>query len=94
MNLKRRFQNQGLETSNFYSPGHRDWNISEQMNLFSLLPDNFCGVTLSKSLLMNPIKSVSGIIGVGKSLKQNRYQCNLCNDMNCLYGRIKRQKKN
>ncbi len=84
----------GLKTSDHFSPGHCEWNISEQKNLFSLLPENFCGVTLSESLLMSPVKSVSGIIGVGQSLKQTGNQCNWCNDSSCLYGRIKRQKKN
>ncbi len=54
--LEKEVSKSGLKTSNSYSPGHRDWNISDQLKLFSLLPDNFCGVTLSESLLMNPYK--------------------------------------
>ena len=79
----------GLKISDFYSPGFCNWNITEQLKLFSLLPENFCGISLSESMLMNPIKSVSGIFGVGKTLTRNNYRCNWCSDMNCLYRRKK-----
>ena len=82
-----------LGISDSYSPGYCEWSVSEQQKLFSLLPDKFCGVQLSASSLMYPIKSVSGIIGIGADLKQLGYQCNWCNDRNCFYGKIKRQKK-
>ncbi len=51
--------------SNRCSPGYCGWDVVEQKKLFSLLPENFCGVTLSEASLMNQIKSVSGIIGYG-----------------------------
>jgi hypothetical protein len=83
----------GLNVSDRFSPGYCNWSVSDQQKLFSLLPAGFCGVTLSPSSLMNPIKSVSGIIGIGKDIRQKGYQCNWCNDENCIYGRIKRRKK-
>lgn len=83
----------GHGISDRFSPGYCEWSVSEQQMLFDLMPDGFCGVTLSESSLMSPIKSVSGIIAIGKGLKQKGYQCNWCNDKNCIYGRIKRQKK-
>jgi hypothetical protein len=93
LEIKSEVKRKGLLISDSFSPGYCDWNITDQRNLFSLLPKNFCGITLTKSHLMTPIKSVSGIIGIGKSLAQRGYQCNWCNDRNCLYGRINRQKK-
>lgn len=83
----------GLSVSNRFSPGYCDWQVAEQQKLFSLFPPGFCGVTLSDSMLMNPIKSVSGIIGIGAGLKQTGAQCNWCHDPNCIYGKIRRQKK-
>ncbi len=80
----------GLTISDRYSPGYCDWSVSEQHYLFQLLPNNFCGVILSESSLMHPIKSVSGIIGIGKEMKQKGYQCDWCSDKNCIYGKIKR----
>lgn len=80
-----------LFISDRYSPGYCDWSVSEQQVLFKLLPQNFCGVELSESSLMHPIKSISGIIGIGADLKQKGYQCSWCNDKNCIYGRIRRK---
>jgi len=83
----------GLKVSDRFSPGYCDWSVSDQQKLFALMPENFCGVTLSESSLMSPIKSVSGIIAIGNQLKQKGYQCRWCSDKNCMYGKIKRQKK-
>ncbi len=92
-NLEMELQQKGLKISDRFSPGYCEWSVAEQQKLFSLLPAGFCGITLSKSSLMTPIKSVSGIIGIGKELEQKGYQCHWCSDRNCMYGKIKRQKK-
>lgn len=66
-----------------YSPGYCGWNISEQSKLFSFFPPAPCAIALSDSYLMSPVKSVSGIIGLGKELKPQPYHCNLCTNKNC-----------
>ncbi|GAB1453809.1 vitamin B12 dependent-methionine synthase activation domain-containing protein [Draconibacterium sp.] len=86
-------QKSGLNISDRFSPGYCDWSVSEQQMLFDLMPENFCGVSLSESSLMSPIKSVSGIIAIGDQLERKGYQCRWCTDKNCMYGKIKRQKK-
>ncbi|MBR9999643.1 MAG: hypothetical protein KFF73_11765 [Cyclobacteriaceae bacterium] len=68
-----------------YSPGYCDWQVSEQPKLFSLFPENFCGVRLSASCLMYPIKSVSGIIGIGRKAERKGYICSFCDMKNCIY---------
>ncbi len=83
----------GLGITDSFSPGYCNWSVAEQQKLFSLLPGSFCGIKLSESSLMHPIKSVSGIIGIGPNCKQKGYQCEWCNDKDCIYGRIRRQKK-
>lgn len=83
--LKSSMAERGLLITNRYSPGYCGWETREQRILFSLLPDNFCGVSLTDSLLMKPIKSVSGIIGIGKNVTYNHYTCNYCKDINCPY---------
>lgn len=83
---------ENLGISDRYSPGYCEWSVGEQQMLFSLLPKNFCDIKLSESSLMHPIKSVSGIIGIGEGLRQKGYQCQWCTDKNCIYGRIKRKK--
>jgi len=64
-----RFQ---TDAASMMSPGSfPDWPIREQQHLFELLgdPSRTVGVTLSKSHLMSPMKSVSGIIyAAGDSL--------------------------
>ncbi len=82
----------GWGISDPFSPGYCDWSVSEQQLLFTFFPEGFCGVTLSESSLMMPLKSVSGIIGMGKTMQQKGYQCMMCNDENCFVGRILKMK--
>ncbi len=77
----------GIRTSNRYSPGYCGWDVAEQQKLFSLLPMSFCGVSLSASSLMSPIKSVSGVIGLGPHVQRSDYPCRLCDMNDCLYRR-------
>lgn len=75
----------GLKITNRYSPGYCNWDVSEQHILFSLLPEKFCGITLTDSALMLPVKSVSGIIGIGKNVKYSKYSCDSCGVKDCTY---------
>lgn len=69
--------------SNSYSPGYCGWHVEEQQKLFSLLPDGFCGVKLSESSLMKPIKSVSAILGQGSKVEKKPYGCDICEKKDC-----------
>ncbi|MBD3320899.1 MAG: methionine synthase [Chitinivibrionales bacterium] len=75
--------------TNRFSPGYCGWSVAEQKNLFSLFPENTCGITLSESCLMHPIKSVSGIIGLGKNVKKQPYPCEFCTMNNCIKRKLK-----
>lgn len=55
----------GLAPTLPYSPGYCGMALTEQHTLFSLFEGEDIGVTLSSSSLMLPIKSVSGLIGLG-----------------------------
>lgn len=66
-----------------YSPGHCSWHVREQEHLFKLLPENPCGVELNESCLMHPVKSVSGIIGLGKDLELTPHACEICGLKTC-----------
>lgn len=74
----------GLKISNNYSPGYCDWLLVDQKKLFDLLPENFCGIQLTDSCLMLPVKSVSGIIGIGQNVKKRPYGCAICGMTNCV----------
>lgn len=81
--LEFEYQESHLSISNRYSPGYCGWDVTEQHKLFSLIRDNNSGVTLTESGLMYPIKSVSGIIGIGKEVKRKEYGCSQCNFAQC-----------
>ena len=83
--LKAEAAARGKKITNRFSPGYCGWDVAEQHKLFSFFKDNFCGITLTESALMNPIKSVSGLIGIGEYVKYAPYQCHLCDDKNCIY---------
>ena len=69
--------------TNRFSPGYCSWNVAQQHLLFGLFEGNPCGVTLNSSSLMYPIKSVSGIIGLGRDVQRKDYTCHLCNFDKC-----------
>jgi hypothetical protein len=85
-------QQAGLGITDPFSPGYCNWSVADQHQLFALLPSRICGISLSDSALMHPIKSVSGITGIGTACKQTGYQCNWCTEQDCFVGKIKRRK--
>ena len=73
----------GWHHTNRFSPGYCGWHVSQQQLLFPLFQGKTCGVRLTDSSLMVPIKSVSGIIGLGKEVRRLDYTCGLCNFEKC-----------
>jgi len=84
---------ESLNITNRLSPGYCDWQVSEQHKLFYLLPNNFCGINLNPSSLMVPIKSVSGIIGIGPDVVRGEYPCRLCSREDCHERRTREKEK-
>ncbi len=80
---------EGKKITNRYSPGYCGWNVEEQHKLFQLMPDNYCGISLTPSALMDPMKSISGFIGIGADVRYNAYTCNLCDMKDCIYRKKK-----
>ena len=82
----------GWSHTNRFSPGYCGWDVSQQQVLFPLFgTPTPCGVSLTPSSLMQPVKSVSGIIGVGQQVRKLEYTCGLCNFKDC-YKRKKRMR--
>jgi hypothetical protein len=79
----------GKGITNRYSPGYCSWNIREQRGIFDLLPAGKIGVALTPSFLMKPLKSISGIIGIGSGKEMGPYMCDLCEMTNCLVKRAR-----
>jgi hypothetical protein len=87
--LERKMSCSGTKITNRYSPGYCGWDVAEQHKLFKLIPENFCGIRLTPSALMEPLKSISGMIGIGKNVKLNSYTCNMCYMKDCVYRRVR-----
>lgn len=68
-----------------YSPGYCGMGMNEQSVLFQLVDAAKIGVSLSESLLMDPLKSVSGIVGIGRpgAFATVSSPCELCQLKNC-----------
>lgn len=97
--LQEQLTPKGLYRTNRYSPGYCGWKVSEQPILFELfrpkdsaqncnVPPTPCDIHLTDSCLMIPIKSVSGVIGIGHNVHRRDYTCNLCGfSASCKRGR-------
>ena len=77
--------------TNRFSPGYCRWHVSGQHALFPFFGSpNACNVTLNESALMTPIKSVSGVIGLGSHVRRLDYSCGLCDMKDCFKRRGRR----
>ncbi len=83
--LRQTMEAVGCGITNRFSPGYCGWALTGQLMLFSFFMDNYCGVMLTESALMKPVKSVSGLTGIGKNVSYHPWECQLCNDKNCIY---------
>lgn len=82
--LRRLLAPSGWHHTNRFSPGYCGWHVSSQQQLFRLFPEeNPCGVGLTPSSLMTPIKSVSGVTGLGPEVRKLEYSCGLCDYKQC-----------
>ncbi len=72
-----------------YSPGYCGMNVDQQQPLFAWLPAERIGVRLSESCLMTPIKSISGLIGIGPRavIGPQKYPCTRCAKSDCMMRR-------
>jgi hypothetical protein len=68
-----------------YSPGYCDWPLEGQALVFDLLGRESAGVRLSASFLMQPRKSLTGIVGVGPDALVSPVEnaCAFCHKEDC-----------
>ena len=69
--------------TNRFSPGYCGWPLTEQRKIFKLLGGNPCDISLSEVCLMKPIKSISGVIGIGENVSRKLYACQYCELETC-----------
>jgi len=70
-----------------YSPGYCGWHVSGQRKLFEYLKPSRIGIVLRDSFLMEPLKSVSGVLIAGKKeihiFEDNYPFCSECETHSC-----------
>lgn len=78
-------QERGMDVTPAYSPGYCGLDLQQQEVLFAALPARAINVRLTPSCLMLPLKSVSGLIGIGPPgrIRPDRYACSGCDHPNC-----------
>jgi len=91
--LEEEMLKEGQKITNRYSPGYCDWHLSDQRSLFEAIGSNSTPISLTKSCMMQPAKSVSGIIGIGADVEKREYGCAICNSNKCVYRNILTKKK-
>jgi hypothetical protein len=70
-----------------YSPGYCGWDVTGQRTLFNFLRPEAIGITLNESCLMQPLKSISGVL-VGGAAEIHTFVpafafCKFCGDKQC-----------
>jgi hypothetical protein len=82
-------QERGLDITPTFSPGYCGLSVRQQVPLFASLPAGAINVRLTSSCLMLPVKSISGLIGIGPPDKINphNYPCAACDHPNCVQRR-------
>lgn len=71
-----------------FSAGYGDLALSVQKDIFNVLDcTKKLGITLNKSFVMSPTKSITAFIGVFDNKKQSKHKCSECDNKNCLFRR-------
>ncbi len=68
-----------------FSPGYCGMSLDQQEAIFSIVDAEPLGVSLSESMLMTPLKSVSGLIGIGprEEIGERGVPCRWCDLEDC-----------
>jgi cobalamin-dependent methionine synthase I len=79
----------GVFTNRRISPGYRSWPIEGQAEIFALLPTRISGVSLKRTWFMEPRKSISAAVSVGRGVPHSKYVsiCAYCDLRDCAYRR-------
>jgi len=80
----------GFQATRGYSPGQCEWDISEQEVIFRAVDSAVLGVRLTESMVMVPLKSLAGVIGIGKFDEAKPPPCLMCSRReSCVYERAR-----
>ena len=73
-------KSQGLHISTMLSPGESTWPVTQQAELFTLVNASQIGVSLTGTMMMNPMKSLSMVMGFGTNPlgSEGATNCDFC----------------
>jgi hypothetical protein len=80
-----------FRTTRHFSPGYGDWDINQQKEIFKIIPTHQIKVSLTKSGMMIPRKSLSWAIGLGEKISPSSKEdnlCKICSYLKCQYRKI------
>lgn len=83
--LASEFHSQGLVLTTRFSPGYGDWDLREQDKVALLAQAGAIGITLTDSLMLEPRKSITAIIGLCREDKAPKTLkgCQNCRKLDC-----------
>ncbi|MFA6850567.1 MAG: vitamin B12 dependent-methionine synthase activation domain-containing protein [Selenomonadaceae bacterium] len=86
--LHQQFDAQGYTMRWRFSPGYGDWDIKNQPELMRLSHATEIGITLTSSMMLQPRKSITAIIGLMPNAREsahlNKQSCKTCNKLDCI----------
>jgi hypothetical protein len=84
--IKGKASKENLYCGTRFSPGYGGWSLKGQKLFFDLLPADKIGVSLNKSFMMIPRKSVSFAVNLSKRpFKDKRTPCEICGLKKCRF---------
>jgi len=68
-----------------FSPGYCGMSLDEQQKIFSIVDGDLIGVRLLPTMIMQPLKSVSGLLGIGQrdAVAEHGVPCQWCDRPEC-----------
>lgn len=83
-------QSQGFRNLSFtISPGCCGWNIADQPTLFATVDAEMIHVKLTASQVMQPFKSISGLLAAGGEMVYPASECAYCGRKDCGYRKMR-----
>lgn len=68
-----------------FSPGYGDWPLAAQREIASLAGCGKVGIVLTESLMLQPRKSITAVVGLGSLAGDGKknHNCDACNKRDC-----------
>ena len=87
--IKHKFSKDGFKTCWRFSPGYGDFPLEDQPQVFELSCASKIGIVLTESMMLEPRKSITAIIGLHRSIEEkSRRTCEICPKIDCYARRI------